>query len=258
MVDQGVTSIMQDWMQERETKLREFFELETNVDLLAPGVDFPEIPPRMAEHLANFNLEWHVIPSAQAVPFDAAYIDQLYPQRSRDFDQPHLNGPSYRAMLAQGHSPHQGRIIAVETTPKPIYLPGNQQYYGTQYGFDASADPLAPYMNFSNGTRYGHNYDSVKQLGNAINNHWRAAGLIPPGYRLTMCPPAVFNLIGTIFHPEWSATETLELGFYRDERDNASCFVVGCNGPGDFSHLRAIEIASDWTLLGFRAALLPE
>ncbi|MCA1627981.1 MAG: hypothetical protein LC742_08455 [Acidobacteria bacterium] len=37
------------------------------------------------------------------------------------------------------HRRHQGRIIGVETTRKPRYLPGNQQFYGTPYGFEADA-----------------------------------------------------------------------------------------------------------------------
>jgi hypothetical protein len=81
---------------------------------------------------------------------------------------------------------------------------------------------------------------------------------MPPGYRLTICPPVVFNLVGTIFHPEWSETESLELGFYRDENNNAKCYAVGSNAPGDFSYIHEIETESDWALLGFRTALVPE
>ena len=81
---------------------------------------------------------------------------------------------------------------------------------------------------------------------------------MPQGYRLTVCPPVVFNLVGTIFHPEWSRTESLELGFYRDENGNAKCYAVGSNAPGDFSYIHEIETESDWALLGFRTALVPE
>ena len=45
---------------------------------------------------------------------------------------------------------------------------------------------------------------------------------------------------------------------HRDEHDNAKCYVVGPNAPGDFSFIREIESDSDWTLLGFRTALVPE
>ena len=81
---------------------------------------------------------------------------------------------------------------------------------------------------------------------------------MPDGYRLTICPPVIFNLIGTIFHPEWSRTESLELGFYRDENTNAKCYAVGSNAPEDFSYIHEIETESDWALLGFRTALVPE
>ena len=81
---------------------------------------------------------------------------------------------------------------------------------------------------------------------------------MPRGYRLTICPPAVFNLVGTIFHPEWSETESLELGFYRDEKGNATCYAVGSNEPGDYSYIQRIETESDWTYLGFRVALVQD
>ncbi len=82
--------------------------------------------------------------------------------------------------------------------------------------------------------------------------------MLPRGYRVTVCPPAVFNLVGTVFHPEWSETETLELGFYRDEQRNATCYAVGSNAPGDFSYITEIEGDTEWALAGFRVALVPE
>lgn len=81
---------------------------------------------------------------------------------------------------------------------------------------------------------------------------------MPQRYRLTICPPVIFNLIGTIFHREWSDTESQELGFYRDEDGSAKCYAVGSNAPGDFSFIHEIETDSDWELLGFRTALIPE
>jgi hypothetical protein len=251
---------MQEWVQQREARLREYFGLHAEAALLRPGSTPPELPSNVAAHLSRFNFEWHIVPSVEAAPFDDAYVARLYPMRSREFGHPHLHGPSYREVLERGHRRFEGRFIAVETTPKPHYLPGNRQHYGTEYGFDTTADPFANFMGqagFTSGTRYGHNYAALQRLGNIVNENWRAQGVLPPGYRVALCPPDVFNLIGTVFHPEWSATETLELGFYRDEHDNATCYAVGCNAPGDFSFIRALETASDWTLLGFRAALLP-
>ncbi len=55
---------MQEWVQEREEKLREFFDLRSEVDLLQPSVAPLELSPRMAAHLEHYNLEWHIIPAS--------------------------------------------------------------------------------------------------------------------------------------------------------------------------------------------------
>lgn len=259
---------MNEWIATREQTLREFFGLKPATKLIAPqAADDFDIPAHIAAHLERFNFEWHIIPSEQAVSIEAdTYRTQLYPMVTHN-PQPYdyRKTSSYQAVI-NGHRRHQGRIIAVETTRKPRYLPGNRQFYGTAYGFDERVDPFARYFGRTTfltstravGTRYGHNYVSLRQLVNLINDEWRAQSLMPSGYRLTICPPVVFNLIGTIFHPEWSETETLEIGFYRDEKDSAKCYAVGSNQPGDFSYIREIETESDWTLLGFRVALVSE
>ena len=248
-------------LHEQESKLREFFGLASDAPLLSPEAPILDVTPTIAEHLAHYNIAWHVIPSAEAVPFDDAYLARLYPMRARDFVQRDYHGQSLHEGLATGHRKHQGRIIGVETTRKPRYHHDNRQYYGTMYGFDATADPLASYLKqagFRQTTRYAHDYLPLRELVNLVNHDWRAHSWLPPGYRLTICPPAVFNLVGTIFHPEWSATESLELGFYRDEKGNATCYAVGSNEPGDYSYIQRIETESDWTYLGFRVALVTE
>jgi hypothetical protein len=106
-------------------------------------------------------------------------------------------------------------------------------------------------------SRFGHNYQSLRKLIEHMNQDWRRKELMPRGYRLTICPPAVFNLIGTVFHSEWSETETLEVGFYRDEHNNAKCYELGSDRPGDFSYICEIEAESEWQLVGFRLALVP-
>jgi hypothetical protein len=252
---------MSDWQGEQTSALRELFGLEASRELVAPEAANFELQPEMAEGLRHFNIEWHVIPSAEAVPFDDAYLARLYPSVARDFTKPREHGHIYREQLYEGHARHQGRILGVETTAKPHYLPGNRQFYGTAYGHDPTADPFAPYMGragMMNGTRYAHNYLSLREFIRVVNEDWRARRLLPAGYRATVCPPAVFNLVGTIFHPEWSATETLELGFYRDAQGNADCFAVGSNAPGDFSYITEIAGEGDWSLAGFRLALVPE
>jgi hypothetical protein len=152
-------------------------------------------------------------------------------------------------------------MIGVETTQKPCYLPGNRQFYGSRYGHDPLADPLAAYMGpagMMNGTRYDHNYLSLREVIRVVGDDWRARSILPAGFRVTVCPPAVFNLVGTLFHPEWSDTETLELGFYRDEQGNATCYAVGSNAPGDFSYVNEVEGEAEWSLMGFRLALVPD
>lgn len=252
---------MADWLTERTNRLRAFFALSADRELSAPDAPQFALPPDGEAGLKHFNIEWHVIPTAAALPLDDAYFARLYPLAARDFTRAREHGPSYRARLVAGHATHQGHIIGVETTAKPRYLPGNRQFYGTLYGHDPSADPFAPYIGragMMNGTRFAHNYLSLREFVRVVNEDWRARKLLPAGYRATICPPAVGNLVGTIFHPEWSATETLELGFYRDEQGNAICFAVGSNAPGDFSYIREVEGEGEWSLLGFRVALVPE
>lgn len=250
-----------DWIEERAKRLRDFFELQPEAQLISPAAAQFDLQPAMREGLAHFNIEWHLIPSTEALPLDDAYLARLYPLRPRDFTRPREHSPSYRDQLFKGHQRHQGQIVGVETTRKPVYLPENQQFYGTFYGHDASADPLAAYMGRAgmvNGTRYDHNYLSLRALIQVVNEDWIARALLPAGYRVTVCPPGVFNLVGTIFHPEWSETQTLELGFYRDEQGNATCYAVGSNAPGDYSYINEVEGEAEWSLMGFRLALVPE
>lgn len=243
----------------REARLREYFGLPNGADLQDPTSTLPQMTPALSAHFSRFNLEWHVIPAAHTVAFDDRYCSRLYARAPATFTDPSPHHPSVRDLLGAGHRRHQGRTIAVETTMKPAYLHGRAQSYGSAYGYDATADPLAAYLDQAGlgGTRFGHNYLALHALTDLIDDHWRARGLLPPGYRVTICPPGVFNLIGTVFHLEWSETESLEVGFYMDVHDSAQCFVVGPNGPGDVSYIQIIETATDWQMFGFRLALVP-
>ena len=252
---------MSDWMKERAERLREFFELKAGAELISPEAAKFEAGAEAEEGLRHFHIEWHVVPSAEALPLDDAYFARLYPTAPRDFAERREHKPSYIEAIKRGHLKHQGTVVGVETTVKPRYLPENRQFYGTLYGHDASADPLAPYMGragMMNGTRYDHNYLSLREFLRIVNEDWRVRSIMPAGYRATVCPPAVFNLIGTIFHPEWSETATLELGFYRDESGNATCYAVGANALRDFSYINEVEGEAEWSLMGFRLALVPE
>jgi hypothetical protein len=252
---------MHEWIEDRSRKLREFFKITGDAELLLPEAVIPEVNHTVAEHLRRYNIEWHIIPSEAAVPFDAAYIARMYPMCGRDFAKSVGQKGSCQEALNIGHHRHQGLILGVETTRKPRYLPQNRQYYGSRYGLDSTFDPFADYLGragFTNGTRFNHNYQSLRDLIVLINEDWRNRSLMPQGFRLTICPPAIFNLIGKLFHPEWSETESLELGAYRDEQGNAKCYAIGCNEPHDFSFIRSIETNSDWTFLGFRIVLVPD
>jgi len=245
----------------RSTVLRSHFGIESGMRLLDPTVSLPELTPDCAKALALHNFEWHLIPSAEAVPFDDAYQWRMYRHAPATFASSLHHGPSVRDLLATGHLAHQGRLVAVETTMKPGYLPRGHQSYGTAYGFDPTADPLGDYLGragFDNEARYNHSYLRLRALIDLVDSDWRRRGVLPAGFKVSICPPAVFNLVGTVFHQEWSETESLELGFYPDTRGNALCFAVGSSGPGDFSYVHLIETNADWAMLGFRLALLPE
>ena len=132
---------MNEQIKERESKLREFFNLGADAELISPEAAALEVAPNVAEHLQKHNIEWHVIPSAKAVLIDTPdYRRRLYPTLKFDTaNQDYQKSASYRAIMS-GHERHQGRIIGVETTMKPTYLPGNRQFYGTNYGFEPKAD----------------------------------------------------------------------------------------------------------------------
>jgi hypothetical protein len=258
---------MREWLEERGRRLRQFFELPGDVELLSDNAIFPDGQDgedrqgTVAAHLRRFNIEWHIIPSERAVPFNAKYVAKMYPMCGRDFARATGHKESCQEALNIGHHRHQGLILGIETTQKPNYSPLGRQYYGSLYGLDPTLDPLADYIGragFVNGMRFAHDFASMRELIMLTNQDWRDRQLMPKGFRLTVCPPGVFNLIGNVFHAEWSDTDAMELGFYRDEQGNALCYATGCNGPGDFSLLRHIETNSDWTHLGFRVVLVPE
>lgn len=254
---------MNEWIAEREKSLREFFELDEKAELISrETAEAFDVPANVTEHLRKFNIEWHIIPPAGILHIDTEeYRRRLYPTTKFDAsNREYQKTSSYRAII-EGHRRHQGKIIGVETTIKPKYLPGNRQFYGTQYGFEPKADPFTPYLGrakFTSGTRFSHDYSSLRSFVNLVTDEWKQKNLMPSGYRLTICPPVIFNLIGNVFHKEWSQTESLELGFYRDEHGNAKCYAVGSNQPDDFSYIHEIETSADWALLGFRCALVPD
>jgi hypothetical protein len=255
-----------DQLEERVAALKRFFNLGANEDLITQPLAQLELTAETAEHLPLFNIEWHVIPPARLVSFDEIYVARLYPMRSRDFDHLLYDTCSIRQALQDAHQRVQGKIIGVEATAKPSYLPGNIQFYGSRHGLDPSLDPFSPYIEraglrsgsrFIN-TRFAHTPATLRALGEVVVADWHSRKLIPKNYILTGCPPTVFNLVGTIFHREWSETNSVELSSYRDDHGNAIAFAVGSNEPGDFSYVRRIGIDADLNLLGFRGALIPE
>src|SRR5688572_13518900 len=169
---------------DRKRKLGEFFNLHTNRELLKPHSENFSLDDKLAEGLRQFNIEWHIIPSDEAIPLDDSYFSLLYPTAPRDFANSLDHRLSYRERIVAGHRLHQGRIIGVETTLKPHYLPRNRQFYGTLYGFDHSADPFATYMGSAgmmNGTRYDHNYLALREFIRVVTEDWRDRSLLPNG-----------------------------------------------------------------------------
>jgi hypothetical protein len=260
-----IPAIIRDDLEARAETLKNFFGISAREDLTATPLDRLQLSPEMAHHLGEFNIEWHVIPPASLVRFDDSYLARLYPLRSRDFERPGYEIPSVRQALGDAYGRIQGTIVGVETTAKPIYLPGNTQFYGTRYGLDPTFDPFGPYIDkaglksgprFIN-SRFAHTPATLRSLGVIVNGDWKSRNLIPAGYQLTVCPPTVFNLVGALFHREWSESALLELSAYYDARSNAIGFAVGSNAPGDFSYVRRIGNEEDLATLGFRVALIP-
>src|SRR5687767_244968 len=128
---------MSEWLGQRERRLREFFDLPDEVDLLAdravlpPGVGLgqEEADELVAAHLRRHNIEWYIIPSEEAVPFNPAYVAKMYPTCGRDFARASGHKESCQEALNIGHHRHQGLILGIETTQKPNYSPLGRQYY---------------------------------------------------------------------------------------------------------------------------------
>ena len=245
----------------RAEAIRHCFDIPGSAELLMPHMKALDSSPAMAAHVRDFNLEWHIIPASTAVLFDEPYRWRMYPTAPATFEVRDPRGCSTRDLLVAGHGHHQGRMVAVETTIKPDYSTPDRSFYGTLYGHDPTTDPLAAYIGeagFLYGSRYGHDFLSLMRLIRLVDDDWRRRRVLPAGYHVSLCPPVVFNFIGTLFHTEWSATSSLELGFYMDARKDAELFVVGPNGPSDFSYVDRIETHPDWSMFGFRLALVPD
>src|ERR1700754_3508162 len=136
---------MHEWMEDRLSRLRQFFNLPPDAVLLKNQNAVSDIAAPLQQQLTRCNIEWHIIPDADAVPFDKTYVKQLYPMCARNLATNNAHSTRCLEALISGHARHQGRILGIETTQKPGYLPGNLQHYGTMYGFDATADPFADY-----------------------------------------------------------------------------------------------------------------
>jgi len=148
---------MQNFVSERSKVIREFFKLDEKIELINADAIPGKQKPDVEAYLSAFNMEWHLIPSADALPFDQRYIDSLYPTSCISSGKHGRQCDDLRLALKNGHTKHQGRMIAVEVTQKPGYLPENRQFYGTRYGFEPTADPFSRYLgraSFVNGTRF--------------------------------------------------------------------------------------------------------
>jgi len=256
---------LRDHVDAHAHRVREAFGLSSHEDLTTRPLQQVDLDDDVTTRLADFNIEWYVIPPSSLVPFDSEYLLKMYARRSPAFDEARYEALSIRQMLESAHQRVQGTIVGIESTEKPYYVPGNPSFYGTRYGLDPTFDPFRMYFEraglksgprFIN-SRFAHTPATLRSLGEIVNGDWRSRDLVPPGYELTVCPPTVFNLVGMLFHPEWSQTATLELSAYWDDRGNAVGLAVGSHGPGDFSYVRSVESDADLSQLGFRVALVP-
>src|SRR5690242_19621157 len=102
---------MTDWKAERAARLRDFFGLASDAELLAPEAQGFEVPREAAGALNHFHIEWHVIPTNDAVPLGDAYLERLYPAATREFTRPREQDGSYREQLFRGHARHQGHVV---------------------------------------------------------------------------------------------------------------------------------------------------
>jgi hypothetical protein len=99
---------MNDWIAERENKLREFFELDSKTELISrEAAESFAVSVTVAEHLQKFNIEWHIIPSAETVHIDTEdYRARLYPWMKFDTsNRDYQKTASYRAIM-EGHRRH--------------------------------------------------------------------------------------------------------------------------------------------------------
>jgi len=257
---------LRDQVDAHAQHVREAFGLSSREDLTTRPLQQLDLDDDVTTRLAAFNIEWYVIPSSSLVPFDSGYLVKMYAHRSPAFDEARYEALSIRQMLESAHQRVQGTIVGIEATEKPYYVPGTHAFYGTRYGLDPAFDPFRMYFERAGLTsgprfinsRFAHTPGTLRSLGEIVKADWRSRGLVPPGYELTVCPPTVFNLVGMLFHSEWSQTPTLELSAYRDDRGNGVGLAVGSNGPGDFSYVRCVESDADLSQLGFRVALVPD
>ncbi|MDQ3013996.1 MAG: hypothetical protein M3X11_25245, partial [Acidobacteriota bacterium] len=79
---------MQEWIKDRDNKLREFFQLAPEVEIPPREAASMKVPTRVAEHLAQFNMEWHIIPPNEVVSLGEEYRKRLYPMLRLDPQNP--------------------------------------------------------------------------------------------------------------------------------------------------------------------------
>jgi hypothetical protein len=258
-----VGTAFRDELEARAGVIRETFGVPAGEDLVSGPLQGLDVGDDVIRRLGAFNIEWHIIPSTALVPFDDAYLARMYARGRATSTRP-LPGaqrpPDADGVTSAGPGDDRRR----RNDAKPTTSRRLPAVLRRRCGLDPTCDPLRGYIEnaglksgprFIN-SRFSHTPGSLRTLGAAISADWTERGLIPAGYQLFVCPPTVFNLVGVLFHREWSDTPTLELSAYTDERGNGFGLAVGSNEPGDFSHARRLETDPDLRLLGFRMALV--
>lgn len=99
------------WLRIRETVLRDYFGVSAETELLDPSTRVSRVTDPLAAHLDMFNLEWHVIPSAIAVPFDDQYSARLYRRAPATFREPLHHGPSVVNVLPRAIGGTKGGLL---------------------------------------------------------------------------------------------------------------------------------------------------
>lgn len=216
----------------------------------------PELPRNLSkEHLkiiealyGKNTFEPSIIPNSQDLDnFSEEYINVMYPETQQPEDkqkglisyppnwwnkQAEVEGfdfssetwgqayiRSMKQELTDLNQPNKGKpsFILLETTQKPIYQNGKQQY-GTKEGNDPSKDPFLSIFQEVFGdhaNRFDHSHNELTekllpQIEEKIKQIFQQQNLPIPNFKVILIPAHLANQQMTLLHPENSQTNTSE------------------------------------------------